>query len=208
MSHDAIRQIIAPETVQLRMADVAALLADRDALAAEVERLQGLPCPVPSEPEDEDSLWPESDAEPDADAVPSEPPPKRMAFVGNPAANVSRWSARYTPNQCRLVVQMLADGAHKTTIAANARVTPGTVHDIAKAYRTQLEQMERMTSEKRDHYLASLYRQMLARWVAAGNEPGVQPEPPVPAKTLSAAYRGASESQSRGHISQPTGAPR
>lgn len=130
----------------------------------------------------------------EAELTPEIPALKPKPFTadkgaGNPSENVSPWRAKYVPNQCRLVLQMLAEGAHRVTIAANARVTPEAVHDIAKAYKVQLGHMEDMTDKEREHYLDSVYRQMLARWVAAGNLPGIQTEAPLPNKTPSKASR-------------------
>ena len=106
---------------------------------------------------------------------------------GKPSETVVPWRAGYTPNQCRLVLQCLTEGMHRVTAAAKANVTRETVNDIAKAYRVQIEHMAGMSDKEREHFLESLYRQMLARWVAAGNDPKYQPEAPLPNKTITEA---------------------
>lgn len=109
--------------------------------------------------------------------------------AGKPSETVVPWKALYNPNQCRLVLQCLSEGMHRVTAAAKANVTRETVNDIAKQYRTQLEHMDEMGPVEAEKFLDSLYRQMLARWVAAGNNPAIQPEIPLPSKTLSEAAK-------------------
>lgn len=108
---------------------------------------------------------------------------------GKPSETVVPWKASYTPNQCRLALQIFAEGHHGVTVASQARVTKQTAHDIGKAYATQIEHMAGMSDKEREHFLESLYRQMLARWKAAGKDPAVQPELPVPTKTISEAAK-------------------
>mgnify|MGYP000296533466 FL=1 len=120
------------------------------------------------------------------------PVPKEKPFTadkgkGKPSEHVVPWRASYTPNQCRLALQIFAEGHHGVTVASQARVTKQTAHDIGKAYATQIEHMAGMGDKEREHFLDSLYRQMLARWVAAGNDPAIQPEAPLPNKTITEA---------------------
>ncbi len=120
------------------------------------------------------------------------PVPKEKPFTadkgkGKPSEHVVPWRALYNPNQCRLVLHCLSEGMHRVTAAAKANVTRETVNDIAKAYRVQIEHMAGMGGKEREHFLDSLYRQMLARWVAAGNNPAIQPEAPLPNKTITEA---------------------
>lgn len=120
------------------------------------------------------------------------PVPKEKPFTadkgkGKPSEHVVPWRALYSPNQCRLVLHCLSEGMHRVTAAAKANVTRETVNDIAKAYRVQIEHMAGMNDKEREHFLDSLYRQMLARWVAAGNDPKYQPEAPLPNKTITEA---------------------
>lgn len=109
--------------------------------------------------------------------------------AGKPSETVVPWKALYNPNQCRLVLQCLDEGMHRVTAAAKANVTRETVNDIAKQYKTQLEHMDEMGPVEAEKFLDSLYRQMLARWKAAGKDPAIQPELPVPTKTLSEAAK-------------------
>lgn len=109
--------------------------------------------------------------------------------AGKPSTTVVPWKASYTPNQCRLALQCFADGHHGITVAAQARVAKQTAHDIGKAYATQIEHMADMDDKDREKFLDSLYRQMLARWKAAGKDPAVQPELPLPNKTISEAAK-------------------
>lgn len=109
--------------------------------------------------------------------------------AGKPSETVVPWRAGYTPNQCRLALQIFAEGHHGVTVASQARVTKQTAHDIGKAYATQIEHMAEMDDKDREKFLDSLYRQMLARWQAAGKDPAVQPEAPVPNKTISEAAK-------------------
>jgi len=130
----------------------------------------------------------------DAEMAAPLPALKEKSFVsdkgaGKPSETVVPWKASYTPNQCRLALQIFAEGHHGVTVASQARVTKQTAHDIGKAYATQIEHMAEMGDKEREHFLDSLYRQMLARWVAAGKDPAVQPELPVPTKTLSEAAK-------------------
>lgn len=258
MNHEAIRKIVGPSMVSVKMTDLLALLADRDALAADNEwlnkRLHWLQSPKEStsaEPAQTPTSttieapdgsieggWDIQDGD-EMDTVNIEPPagdcsckvpelsPKLQAYAeaiapstferavcgsrqpigqvvespaplpvlkekpfvkdkgaGKPSENVIPWKASYTPNQCRLALQIFAEGHHGVTVASQARVTKQTAHDIGKAYATQIEHMAGMSDKEREHFLESLYRQMLARWKAAGKDPAIQPELPLPTKTL------------------------
>lgn len=90
---------------------------------------------------------------------------------------VSPWRASYTPNQCQLAVRLLVKGLLHVEIAAQTGVKVQSVYDIAKAYANQIAALTEETNEaKRDRAFDSLYRQMLARWEAAGKDPAVQPD--------------------------------
>jgi hypothetical protein len=64
-------------------------------------------------------------------------------------------------------------------------------------YRVQIEHMAGMSDKEREKFLGSLYRQMIARWVAAGNNPAIQPEAPLPNKTITEAAKPDKPSQGR-----------
>ena len=98
-------------------------------------------------------------------------------------AKIVPWKALYTPNKCLLAIRMLAEGSAQVSVAAGTGLEKITVGDINKQYREQIELAADMGDDDRERFLASMYRQMLARWKAAGNDPAVQPDGPPKKKT-------------------------
>lgn len=100
-------------------------------------------------------------------------------------AKVVPWKASYTPDKCLLAIRMLAEGNATVSVAAGTGLEKITVSDIGKQYRTQIDLAAEMDDGDREQFFASMYRQFLARWKAAGNDPGFQPEVPLPNKGIS-----------------------
>lgn len=117
-------------------------------------------------------------------------------------AKVVPWKASYTPDKCLLAIRMLAEGSAAVTVAAGTGLEKITVSDINKQYRTQIEHASEMDDFDRERFFASMYRQFISRWVAAGNEAGVQPDGPPKKKTplVEAARR---DYKSKGEKVQP-----
>ncbi|MBX7132583.1 MAG: hypothetical protein K1X67_07915 [Fimbriimonadaceae bacterium] len=90
-------------------------------------------------------------------------------------AKVVPWKASYTPDKCLLAIRMLSDGNAVVSAAAAAGLEKITVSDISKQYRKQIDLAAEMGAGEREQFFGSMYRQMLARWAAAGNDPAVQP---------------------------------
>lgn len=109
--------------------------------------------------------------------------------AGKPSQTVVPWSSKLTPNQTALIIRMLGEGASGVTAAANARCLTQHVGGVMAHYRHQIEALQEMNTGEREKYIESLYRQMLARWQAAGKDPAYQPELPLPNKTLSEAAK-------------------
>lgn len=102
-------------------------------------------------------------------------------------AKIVPWKASYTPDKCLLAIRMLSDGNAVVSVAAAADLEKITVSDISKQYRKQIDLASEMGAGEREQFFGSMYRQMLARWVAAGNDPAVQPSGPLKKMTLSQA---------------------
>lgn len=102
-------------------------------------------------------------------------------------AKIVPWKASYTPDKCLLAIRMLSDGKAVVSVAAAADLEKITVSDISKQYRKQIDLASEMGAGEREQFFGSMYRQMLARWVAAGNDPAVQPSGPLKKMTLSQA---------------------
>lgn len=89
------------------------------------------------------------------------------------------WRSRLTPNQTILAVRMLVKCAPIVTVAAEARCDASGVAAVASEYASQIESMKDQTGAALDRSMASLHRQMLHRWQAAGNSIDSQPESPA-----------------------------
>lgn len=94
------------------------------------------------------------------------------------------WAGKLTPNQTLLVVRLLAEGAAEVTAAAHANCSAQAVSDVVRRYEPEIRSIGACRPEERRSALASLYRDMLLQWEAAGRDPAYQPEEPPPAMTL------------------------
>lgn len=117
-------------------------------------------------------------------------------------AKVVPWKASYTPDKCLLAIRMLSDGNAVVSVAAAAGLEKITVSDISKQYRKQIDLAAEMSAGEREQFFGSMYRQMLARWAAAGNDPAVQPSGPSRKLTMTEAA-GVSKYVRKGEKVQP-----
>lgn len=123
-----------------------------------------------------DEPWPEEPALTNPQAIVLNPEkPRRHA----------PWRSVLTPNQTIFVLRMLVDGEPAVTIAAQARCAKTSVAEVASEYATQIAALKGEDAQEQERHFASLHRQMLHRWQAAGNSIDYQPEAPVGETRLS-----------------------
>lgn len=123
-----------------------------------------------------DEPWPEE---------PALTNPQAMVLNPDRPRRHAPWRSVLTPNQTMVVLRMLVDGEPTVTIAAQAHCAKTGVAEVASEYATQIAALKGESPEERERHFASLHRQMLHRWQAAGNSINYQPEVPVGESRLS-----------------------